>query len=357
MKIFLFFASALLFLQPAVSEQPRVGRLADGTAYRIDADGFQISDHIAELELTIAELRREVAQLEEQKLPIAKPVSSEDLIAPKQPRTGSDSTKATATVLRNKIRACEAEAGNLRAQTSKLLNDKAALQEQVALRRQESRTAFSKEKKVLMGENSQLQQALLSLQEENQKLLEASGQTSRQLAADNEALKREVASLRNDLLRASEMEVEVVKLSEQLDASRSSEEIAELSAAKEKLERENKRVLALLEKQKAQKASVVASKRASVASKRARLANRSELSASFNKIRGLIQQRKTVLDNVLARNRGARQFVSPLVSSSGNSLDTLRVRIRRPGASAGLLAELEEIQQLLRTDISKLSSL
>ncbi len=42
------------------------GRLADGRAYRVDSDGFQIVDHIAELEATVDSLNRQVNSLENQ---------------------------------------------------------------------------------------------------------------------------------------------------------------------------------------------------------------------------------------------------------------------------------------------------
>lgn len=45
-------------------EEPRRGRLPDGRAYRTNADGVQIADYIAELELSIEALNRRVEGLE-----------------------------------------------------------------------------------------------------------------------------------------------------------------------------------------------------------------------------------------------------------------------------------------------------
>ena len=57
---------ALLFagsLSPAQA-QSKFGRLSDGRAYRVDENGYQLIDHIAELEVGNDELRRQVATLE-----------------------------------------------------------------------------------------------------------------------------------------------------------------------------------------------------------------------------------------------------------------------------------------------------
>ncbi len=48
------------------SAPAKSGRLADGRAYRVDSDGFQIVDHIAELEATVDSLNRQVNSLENQ---------------------------------------------------------------------------------------------------------------------------------------------------------------------------------------------------------------------------------------------------------------------------------------------------
>src|SRR5690606_5305661 len=42
----------------------RFGRTADGRAYRIDAQGLRLVDQMAELEVTVDELRRQVIALE-----------------------------------------------------------------------------------------------------------------------------------------------------------------------------------------------------------------------------------------------------------------------------------------------------
>jgi len=49
-----------------VADAGKVGRLPDGRAYRVDKDGFQIVDHIAELEATVDSLNRQVNSLEDQ---------------------------------------------------------------------------------------------------------------------------------------------------------------------------------------------------------------------------------------------------------------------------------------------------
>jgi hypothetical protein len=45
-------------LSPVYAEDMQVGRLSDGSAYRVDQDGTKITDYIAELELSVLDLER-----------------------------------------------------------------------------------------------------------------------------------------------------------------------------------------------------------------------------------------------------------------------------------------------------------
>ena len=49
---------------PAAAQEDQRGRLPDGRAYRTDAQGLELVDYIAELELNVAELKRKVTGLE-----------------------------------------------------------------------------------------------------------------------------------------------------------------------------------------------------------------------------------------------------------------------------------------------------
>ncbi len=59
-----FLVVFLLFSLPLQAEEPALGRTADGRAYRTDAQGNQIVDYIAELELSVDSLKRRVHGLE-----------------------------------------------------------------------------------------------------------------------------------------------------------------------------------------------------------------------------------------------------------------------------------------------------
>lgn len=56
----LSFTIYLLLVTPLVAEEARHGRLADGRAYRVDPQGLQLVDDVAELELTVEELKRQL---------------------------------------------------------------------------------------------------------------------------------------------------------------------------------------------------------------------------------------------------------------------------------------------------------
>ncbi|RIL09433.1 MAG: hypothetical protein DCC75_06520 [Proteobacteria bacterium] len=59
-------SSILIFACPAWAEEAARGRLPDGRAFRTDAEGVQLVDYIAELELNIDSLNRRVYGLEDE---------------------------------------------------------------------------------------------------------------------------------------------------------------------------------------------------------------------------------------------------------------------------------------------------
>lgn len=54
------FIAYLILVTPLVAEEANHGRLADGRAYRVDPQGLQLVDDVAELELTVEELKRQL---------------------------------------------------------------------------------------------------------------------------------------------------------------------------------------------------------------------------------------------------------------------------------------------------------
>ncbi len=69
MKLKIFFLSIFLFSsqQVAVGEEGKnFGRLRDGRAYRVNSEGVQLSDYIAELEVAVDDLRKRLAVVEEE---------------------------------------------------------------------------------------------------------------------------------------------------------------------------------------------------------------------------------------------------------------------------------------------------
>lgn len=61
------FLTVLAFLAFSLLAEDRSGRLDDGRAYRIDNEGTQVVDYIAELELQIEELQSKIRSLENEK--------------------------------------------------------------------------------------------------------------------------------------------------------------------------------------------------------------------------------------------------------------------------------------------------
>ncbi len=65
MKRLAFFFSIICLVNLGFAEEPDRGRLADGRAFRKDAEGNQLVDYIAELELSVEALNRTVSSLED----------------------------------------------------------------------------------------------------------------------------------------------------------------------------------------------------------------------------------------------------------------------------------------------------
>lgn len=76
MKFRCIFFSFLILASFAQAEEPRIGRLSDGRAYRISPEGYRMVDELAELEVLNDELHRQMitleTQIDEQKTEIRK---------------------------------------------------------------------------------------------------------------------------------------------------------------------------------------------------------------------------------------------------------------------------------------------
>jgi hypothetical protein len=63
-KMFAIFILLSIFSNLQAETEPKLGRLPDGRAYRVDSQGLELVDHVAELELTIEEQNKRLNRLE-----------------------------------------------------------------------------------------------------------------------------------------------------------------------------------------------------------------------------------------------------------------------------------------------------
>ncbi len=64
--VIFIFLLVCVAIKPAFAESGRIGQKEDGTPYRIDADGNEVIDYIAELEVAVENLNRRVVELEDE---------------------------------------------------------------------------------------------------------------------------------------------------------------------------------------------------------------------------------------------------------------------------------------------------
>lgn len=416
MKLVAVFLMTLFVCSLSVAEEakPKAGRLSSGKAYRVDADGFQLVDELAELEVTNHDLQRQLSALEEElaeknrqieeikkgkNISAPNVVEESDLLKSSAPRAQAVAAAKTISPareieltreiekLQKQIKSIEVANWNLDAekQAAQSLKDQIAKQqieirsknEQLAqmqsklsdqLAAQTLKEQISKQQAEIQAKNSQLAQLQENLDEAQSQLGQRSSiaqELDRQRNV-NSQVAQEVVALRAQLKEYAALEK--TQKEEQ-------EKFAALAADHQKLKEQYSAQLAKNSQPTKQLASVKSDKsessyqRASLAAAPIAMSagtsavkpvDATNISKQLAAIQNLISNRKHLLDAHKARGGGVSVNVQPLVAKNGQSLDQLRSisgRLSSQEEAKAVSKSIAEITAMLNEDIALLTRL
>ncbi len=354
MKYLLILVSYLLISTVAFAESPAlplvekvpvekpVGRLSDGRPYRVDEQGVRLSDYIAKIEVTNEELRKQVIGLEDE---LAE--TNRKLNARGNPNSLANNTacnyQSNANPYYTKVKELEAELASRSAQGNlSALGNQADI---TSLELSKLKSANELQKEQLQNLKKQLQTSLNDKEGLYQDLINKNSDSEEnysQIKNDNLELKQKISSL--------EKEVEANRSLKNL-LEEKNQEISRLKSSANS--NQQRAALVYTESPKAVLASEPSFNPTIVSYK-------SELRGQLQNIQGLILQRKNALDSLRNKKSGIIVSIQPLVTSSGMSLDRLRLAVdnlREEEEVADIKSGLSEISKLLNDDLAVINRL
>ena len=342
-KLFLsvLFAAAVCNTASAEPARTGSGRLADGRAYRVDQKGYRIIDELAELEVSVSELERQNAALEDESATKQKLIDQLKQGKCQQSAiTESDlaAKKAESPLPPPAVVSCAGQTDPLKQRISDLEAKLAA----------QSDTIKVKESAARYGE-----QQTASIKDE----LDI---TRQQLALAPKAA--DLDSLRN---KNSELEASVADLQSKLASAeqRSTTLASDLAEARQAataraaLASEKPAGTIPVEAQKTAAASsrMSAERGKTIGEQVGATEARREFKAELAKIDSKIGERKRLLDSIQGRKLGVTMTVQPLKTSDGRSLDSLRLAIGSNFDDSdidAIRAGLAQINKILDDDLA-----
>ena len=321
--------------------QARTGRLKDGRPYRVDENGNQLVDRMAELEVTVGDLQREVSSLQDElrdkdgmikQLGGARPAVRTSALPP---AASSVPPKCNELVSNLVLKVSQLE-NRLRSQPSSV---QAAAAVQVP-----KGCDYDSPENPLWDQVNKLQAELMK------------APSVELLAREREHNKHLENQIEETQEGASEKEQRALILSEKL------KEANERASALEKElgQQTDRRKVALdIEESRGRLARQVPSQEYSHSEGDVGVI-RAELNASLKKISALISDRKDFLDNLRKKNSTISISIQPLVTQNGVSLDSLRARVSHLSSAEDvpeIRTGLGEISKLLQDDINTLRRL
>ena len=341
----------LLSNASAETKSGTVGRYADGRAYRVDSQGYQLSDQIAELEATIKEQETQILSCEDQlsekgNTPrIAQNPKVED---PKENYSKAECPKIECPAVKSQA-TLQPTAELCAPFTTTLTTSFGA--EISELRTKLSRAPRPEQIGALSEESIQLRQSL-SLAEENAKttLKKAQESANSTLGAErakllqqensNRQLQSQLSELASDIERKSKRESELLAALDNLSA-----QLASNSQPKE-------------DRARGMLTSTLKTETPIPLNAQESPGNKTAIIARLSEIQKLIIKRKDIFDSARSSKRGVTIQMQPLETKNGISLDQLRQRANSENTDFGALSGgLNEIKALLNGDIQVMERL
>lgn len=368
-KIVPAMAIAAVAAQPALAQVPEgAARDRKGEPYRIDSEsGFRIKDHIADLEVQVDDLQRQVRALENElseKQTIIDRLSNGESAKPELKERSLDvSTIARRSSDTAVDSSCRAIVVPLNKRIDRLENE-------LQLARQSAegaRPGAAQEPAALQTENNKLRMQVARLQEA---LMSSPSKESFAREQDRRVKHEAALSDLRKLLQVSEekqraADARLAELTQQADQykeqlARSGREADELKTRLASLEAEGAQGLHARARVKNSPVARVQAPEKTAGDPAALRQARSRLQTQLASIQRLIGQRKDKLDSVKHSRSGVSIRISPLKSSNNTSLDALRLKVKRleyPEQEYQISTQLKEIEQVLLADIGVLSRL
>lgn len=313
----------------AAARSGNLGRLPDGRAYRIDAQGYRLIDQVAELELTAAELKQQVRALESDLVEKDKIITK---LQTGSARVGGKMDPPT----------CNELVSSLYLKVSKLeseLKTRDGVSACVPAKTQECN--YSSNDNPYYRQVTELEAALKD--RPTKQALTAETDEKRGLQTAVEQLNKELQQE-----RAVSKEMEEKLAAEMTTTARLEQDLLQLKRSQSAKEETR---AALAPPAKVENVKAPSSPPAPAPSK-------SELAAKLNAIQSSIIKRKDLLDALKRQGKGITLALQPLVTQQGVSLDRLRQEAAAPESDGSSVnAGLDEITSLLREDIQTLQRL
>lgn len=408
MKLVAVFLMTLFISSLSVAEEakPKAGRLASGKAYRVDADGFQLVDELAELEVANHDLQRQLKALENElveknrqiedirkgkNIEKVSAVSESDLLKSAAPRaqaipaakvvSPSREIELTREIekLQRQIKSIEVANWNIEAekQAAQSLMEQVAKQ-QVEIKSKNDQIANLQSKIIdqqaagVLKEQIAKQQVELQSKNDQLALLQSKLNDQQVQLSKSSGVAQELDQQRNV----------TAKVSQELDALR--KQLRDYAAMEKAYKEEQAKFASLAadhqkvmeqyagKKSASEKQLAAVKPEAAVSYQRASLApaptasspiqavDSKNISNQLAMIQNLISNRKHLLDSHKARGGGVSVTVQPLVAKNGQSLDQLRSLAARLGSQEEAIAvskSIAEISAKLNEDIALLTRL
>ncbi|MCC6221062.1 MAG: hypothetical protein IT291_07475 [Deltaproteobacteria bacterium] len=323
------------------------GRLRTGKAYRIDKDGYRITDHLAELEVTVDDLKRQVMSLEDEL---------------EEKRQIISSLKASG----GKVRSVELEERELKPpRTTKVSNTELPARMSV-----DCISAISPLQIKIAQLEKQIAERLV-IDKNGQKNLSSAEEENIQLRASVKAKDEAVATLQQQLAEA----ISAVETAQQsIKGLEGNLELAnakiEKQIEKQSMSEAQETVPSPLFSDSQARANLIGDVEPSLAKKpevRRELPKvedvsvaKKELGEAFSVVQRLIGKRKDLLDSAKASRRDISIKIASLKTKSGVSLDVLRgqFKVSRDRDELRQIAGgLEQIKDVVSQDILLLTRL
>jgi hypothetical protein len=333
-----------------------VGRYSDGRAYRVDSQGYQLSDQIAELEVTIQEQEKQITACESElsgkggapqkiaqcpKTECPKAESLTNVTTSKSPTAEQCAQYTNAltdkvAVLNSKLQQTSNEQGELSTKTA-LLNAEVA-----ELRSKLSKSPKAETISQLSEESLKLRQELASKEDisiKQSSTLSAAIKLEQERVQKLEAVKQQldlkISQLQSDLQGKSKREEELLA---------NIDDLSQQLGSKSEPSRDTSRGML------ASKASEVP-----VNVKPVTIDSSKQIANQLSEIQKLVIRRKDIFDSVRSSRKGVTIQMQPLLTENGRSLDQLR-HLAQSG-DENLSSDLNQIKSILTGDIQVMERL